>query len=80
MGYAALSLDINASPLENHLTPAFFNRILGWISGGVIAGARLGTPCSTWTRALRTPLRTEQCPDGRPDLSPEQRGKLDIGN
>ncbi|CAK0801948.1 unnamed protein product, partial [Prorocentrum cordatum] len=22
MGYAALSLDINASPLENHLTPA----------------------------------------------------------
>ncbi|CAK0797956.1 unnamed protein product, partial [Prorocentrum cordatum] len=38
IGYAALSLDINASPLENHLTPAFLNRVLGWISGGVIAG------------------------------------------
>ncbi|CAK0851969.1 unnamed protein product, partial [Prorocentrum cordatum] len=38
MGYAALSLDIDASPLENHLTPAFLNRILGWISGGAIAG------------------------------------------
>ena len=80
MGYGALSLDINASPLENHLTPAFLNRILGWISGGVIAGVWLGTPCSTWTRALRAPLRTEQYPDGRPDLSPDQCSKLDIGN
>ncbi|CAK0813303.1 unnamed protein product, partial [Prorocentrum cordatum] len=80
MVYAALSLDINASPLENHLTPAFLNRILGWISSGVTAGVWLGTPCSAWTRALRAPLRTEQCPDGRPDLSPEQCSKLDIGN
>ena len=80
MGYAALSLDINASPLENHLTPAFVNRILGWISSGVVAGVWLGTPCSTWTRALRVPLRTEMHPDGRPDLTREQASKLDIGN
>ena len=38
MGYAALSLDINSSSLENHLTPAFLNRVLGWIAGGVVAG------------------------------------------
>ena len=80
MGYAALSLDINASPLENHLSPVFLNKILGWISSGAIAGVWLGTPCSTWTRALRVPLRTEQHPDGRPDLSPDQFHKLDIGN
>ena len=80
MGYAALSLDINSSSLENHLTPAFLNRILGWIAGGVVAGVWLGTPCSTWTRALRAPLRTEQYPDGRPDLSTEMQNKLEIGN
>ena len=79
-GYAALSLDITRSSLENHLTPAFINRILGWISGGVVAGVWLGTPCSTWTRALRVPLRTELYPDGRPDLTTEQASKLDVGN
>ena len=80
MGYAALSLDINASPLEDHLTRGFANRILGWISSGVVAGVWLGTPCSTWTRALRSPLRSEQYPDGLPDLTAEQDSKLRVGN
>ncbi|CAK0841610.1 unnamed protein product [Prorocentrum cordatum] len=48
MGYAALSLDINGSPLENHLTPTFLNRILGWIASGAIAGIWLSAPCSAW--------------------------------
>ncbi|CAK0904820.1 unnamed protein product, partial [Prorocentrum cordatum] len=51
MGHAALSLDINGSPLENHLTPTFLNRILGWIASGAIARIWLGTPCSTCGRA-----------------------------
>ena len=80
MGCAALSLDINASPLEDHLTRGFANRILGWIASGVVAGVWLGTPCSTWTRALRSPLRSEQHPDGLPDLSAEQSSKLRVGN
>ena len=79
-GYAGLSLDINASPLEDHLTKAFVNRILGWITSGVVAGVWLGTPCSTWTRALRSPLRSEQYPDGLPDLTAEQDSKLRVGN
>ena len=79
-GYAVVSLDIRNGALEDHLHPAFWGVIRGWLQGGVIIGVWLGTPCTTWSRALRRPLRSIEAPMGLEDLSPSELSRLQVGN
>ena len=80
LGYRALSLDILNRAREDHLDPTFQRVIIGWLTSGCIAGLWLGTPCTTWTCALRRPLRSSDAPFGVSDLSEPERERLRIGN
>ena len=62
-------------------------RILGWISSGVVAGVFLGTQCSSWSRARRGPLGSSWGPVrsndfilGIPGISVADTLKVRIGN
>ncbi|CAK0798002.1 unnamed protein product, partial [Prorocentrum cordatum] len=79
-GYACVSLDVNNGPLEDHLSPAFRSTIRGWLQGRVILGVWLGTPCTTWSRALRKPLRSIQAPMGLADLTESELARLQVGS
>ncbi|CAK0850032.1 unnamed protein product [Prorocentrum cordatum] len=79
-GHACVSLDINNGPLENHLSPAFWSTVRGWLQGRVLVGVWLGTPCATWSRALRKLLRTIQAPMGLADLNKSELARLQVGN
>ena len=80
LGFAALSLDVLNGPMEDHLARAFEDVIVGWIRGGVVLGFVLGTPRTTWTRALRRPLRDAAEPMGKSHLNDSELARLKVGN
>jgi hypothetical protein len=88
-GYATLCFEIGQGPEFDLCNPKVIQVILGWIRAGVVAGIWLATPCSTWSRARRgprdrrgppPPLRSTQYPAGLPDLTPEERPAVELGN
>ncbi|CAK0842032.1 unnamed protein product, partial [Prorocentrum cordatum] len=80
LGYRALSFDLLNNPRDDHLDPTFQKVIVGWLTSGCIAALWLGTPCTTWARALRRPLRSSADPLGVHDLSEFELERLRIGN
>ena len=79
-GFAAVGFDISRGAHENHLVHEFFEVLHGWVTAGCVAGIWLGTPCTTWSQALRRPLRSRRHPMGLPGLSPGEQARLDVGN
>ena len=79
-GFAAFGLDWRRSPLEDHVLPAFVATVVGWIRSRAVGAIWLGTPCTSWTRALRRPLRSDRHPFGLPDLSPSEQARAAAGN
>ena len=77
---AGLDLDLRHGAAEDHLRSAFKDTLKGWLGSRVAGAVWLGTPCTTWTQALRSPLRTRARPMGLPGLLPHEREKLRIGN
>eukprot|EP00959_Pyramimonas_sp_CCMP1952_P342789 7181394-Pyramimonas_sp.AAC.1 len=63
------SLDWAHGAVEDHLRPAFLRVVKGWITSNALYGVFLGTPCTSWSRAVRIGLRTSREPMGTPDLS-----------
>ncbi|CAK0810940.1 unnamed protein product [Prorocentrum cordatum] len=53
LGFSGLGLDIRHRPLEDHLDATFEEVIAGWLCSHAVAAVFLGTPCTTWSRALR---------------------------
>ena len=76
----SICLDIRNHAAEDITQNTVQQVILGWIKAGVVRGVWIAFPCSTWSRARRTPLRFKWCPDGRPDLNEKDREKVRIGN
>ena len=79
-GLAALALDLSRGPAEDHLCPEFRAVLKGWLASRVAGAVWLGTPCTTWTQALRRPLRTRTRPMGRAHLLPHEAAKVRVGN
>ncbi|CAK0897757.1 unnamed protein product, partial [Prorocentrum cordatum] len=79
-GFSAIGFDIGRGAHENHLVHEFFEVLQGWITSGCIAGIWLGTPCTTWSQALRRPLRSRRHPMGLPGLSVGEQARLEVGN
>ena len=79
-GHAAVAFDILQSPLEDHCSADFKAVLKGWLSSRAIAGVWLGTPCTTWSQALRKPLRSRRRPLGLPGLSDSERQRLRVGS
>ena len=79
-GLPALDLDLWRGPAEDHLRREFRAVLKGWLAGRVAGAVWLGTPCTTWTQALRQPLRTRTRPMGRADLLPHEAAKVRNGN
>jgi hypothetical protein len=52
-GFAAVSLDFKNGADENHLSHAFIQRILGWITSGVVLGVFIHSPPSDWPDSMR---------------------------
>eukprot|EP00973_Karenia_brevis_P092568 12413030-Karenia_brevis.AAC.1 len=55
LGFASIALEIENGDHYNVLNPSIKKLIHGWLTSGVVMGAWLGTPCSTWSRARRGP-------------------------
>ena len=79
-GLPALALDLTRGAAEDHLSREFRSVLKGWLAGRVAGAVWLGTPCTTWTQALRHPLRTRTRPMGRADLSPHEAAEVRVGN
>ena len=79
-GLPALALDLSHGTVEDHLSGEFHSVLRGWLAGRVAGAVWLGTPCTTWTQALRRPLRTRARPMGRADLLPHEAAKVRVGN
>ncbi|CAK0867123.1 unnamed protein product, partial [Prorocentrum cordatum] len=79
-GLPALDLDLWRGPAEDHLSREFRAVVKGWLACRVAGAVWLGTPCTTWTQALRQPLRTRTRPMGRADLLPREAAKVRMGN
>ena len=81
-GYAALALDIVNSHFHDLSDPALIQLLRGWILGGVVLGIWIATPCLTFSRARRFPdiLRSNELPNGLPNLAPHNQQKLETGN
>ena len=79
-GLPALALDLSRGAAEDHLNREFSSVLKGWLTSRVASAVWLGTPCTTWTQALRRPLRTRTRPMGRADLLPHEAAKVRVGN
>ena len=79
-GLSALALDLSRGAAEDHLSREFRSVLQGWLASRVAGAVWLGTPCTTWTQALRHPLRTRARPMGRADLLPHEAAKVRVGN
>ena len=79
-GLPALALDLSRGAAEDHLNREFSSVLKGWLTSRVASAVWLGTPCTTWTQALRRPLRTRKRPMGRADLLPHEAAKVRVGN
>ena len=75
-----LSFDITNGPEYDLLRPAVQSLILGWIRGGCVLGAWLGTPCTTFSRARHPALRTNTALWGKKGLSSSDSAKVRVGN
>ena len=85
LGWAVLPpLDAAKHACHNLLNPVFLTIILAILSEGRIAILHLGTPCSSFSRALNsdfiTAVRSFLFPMGFDDLSDVKRAKCDLGN
>ncbi|CAK0896163.1 unnamed protein product, partial [Prorocentrum cordatum] len=76
LGFAAFGLDWSRSPLEDHVAATFQTVVLGWIQSRAVGAVWLGTPCASWTRALRRPLRSALHPLGLPDLNAHEQARV----
>ncbi|CAK0911133.1 unnamed protein product, partial [Prorocentrum cordatum] len=80
LGFAAFGLDWSRSPLEDHVAATFQTVVLGWIQSRAVGAVWLGTPCASWARALRRPLRSALHPLGLPDLNAHEQAGVGAGN
>ncbi len=67
------------------LSPSVQSRIRGWIRSGLICAVWMGTPCNSFSRARDRPggpppLRSDDHPNGLPDLAPHDQEKVRVGN
>ena len=79
-GFAAIALDLGNHAAENHLTRVFRDIVAGWVRCGAVIGMWAGTPCTTWSRALRRALRSAAFPMGLPGLTAAEQARVDQGN
>ena len=86
-GYGCVEFELDRGP-QYDLTRKVVRQVLaGWLRGGVIRGAWLGTICKSWSRARHGPpgsgwclLRTNECLLGLPGLHERAQRQVDIGN
>ena len=75
-GYGVVSLDIQYGVHGDLLVRVVERLIKGWIRSGLVLGIFLGTPCTSWSRALRQPLRSAPAPMGLTNLTDSQHARL----
>ncbi|CAK0824461.1 unnamed protein product [Prorocentrum cordatum] len=80
LGYGCLDLDLVHGACEDHLRTTFESVVRGWLLSKASVGLWLGTPCTSWSQALRDPLRSSRFPMGKPGLSGPRLDRLRVGN
>ena len=85
--WGSINFELSHGPWFDVTRRPVLELIVGWISSGIVAGAWLGTPCSSWSRARRGfpgspggPLRTRTHIYGIPGLNAVDKQKVIIGN
>ena len=87
LGYGAIAFEINHGEHFDLLNRTVNQILRGWISGGVVRGMHLGTPCGSWSRARRgpagsawAPIRSSEHIWGLPNLAQHDAQKVKVGN
>ena len=67
-GYRVYSFDVCQGPRGDLLRRGVRSRVLRMLRSGMCLGLLAGVPCTSFTRALRQPIRSTASPGGLPDL------------
>ena len=89
LGYGCICFELTRGQQYDLTCRAVLKLVKGWISSGVVIGASVATPCSTFSRARRGKpavpdsgriVRSRSHPWGILSLSPKERIAVDLGN
>lgn len=76
----ALCWDLRHHASENLLSRDTQSNLLSLVSLGAFAAMSSSPVCASFSTAITPPWRNLEYPEGRPDLTEEQRVKVDIGH
>ena len=79
-GTWVVTFDIKHGPSEDLLDSAVRQRIEELFDAGAFASFGAGPVCSSFSRAVRPPVRTRACPRGLPNISAAMQTKVEQGN
>ena len=83
-GWPVLLWDLNFGEQYDLTNRTNQQRIIHWMSSGLVRAGHLGTPCNTFSRARDQPgpppLRSDACPLGLQGLRPGDAAKVRLGN
>ena len=79
-GYRVYSFDVCQGPRGDLLRRGVRSCVLRMLRSGMCLGLLAGVPCTSFTRALRQPIRSTACRGGLPNLKASDQSKLDHCN
>ena len=75
-----LCVDLDHGADEDLLSPALQERLLFLVAHGAFRGVGGGPICSSFSRAVRPPVRSKIFPEGLPEVRGSMRTKVEQGN
>lgn len=79
-GRWVLTFDILHAETEDLLCPKTQLLLEEMVDEGLFLSVTAGPVCASFSRAVRPPVRSRECPTGFQNLTPNMRRKVDIGN
>ena len=88
-GVPSINVDVAVHPALNIMNDEVMRVLTGWVSSGIVGGLWSGTPCNSFSSALRggptsrmpQQLRSAACPAGLPHITdPKLLAKIHLGN
>ena len=81
-GYGCLDFDLSKGVQYDLTRNVVINMLEGWCKAGIIRGAWVAFPCTTFSQARRPPLRSAACLRGLPEMLavPRLRAQIQAGD
>lgn len=79
-GHWVLTFDVAHHASENLLDPSVQDFLASLVEAAAFLSVGAGPVCASFSRAVRPPVRTKECPTGLADLTDNMREKVQVGN